>query len=207
MRKLIANTFVSLDGVMQAPGGPDEDLAADFRLGGWSVNYWDEQMATAMAEFMAEPFDLLLGRKTYDIFAQHWPKAAAEDGAGPLNAATKYVASRGKPRLEWADTVLLDLDPAGDAAPAVARLKKTSGRPLHVHGSSEFLQSLIKAGLIDQFQVMVFPVILGGGKKFLAQGLNPAALQLIHSQMSSTGVIIATYEPAGELITGDFGES
>ena len=140
MRKLIVSTFLTLDGVMQAPGGPGEDESGGFALGGWSVNYWDEQMGQVMTEAMSAPFDLVLGRKTYDIFAAYWPHATDDEGAKPLNDATKYVASRSRPTLEWERSVLIE----GDAAEGIAELKKEDGPELQVHGSGNLIQTLMR---------------------------------------------------------------
>ena len=148
MRKLIVSTFLTLDGVMQAPGGPGEDDSGGFAHGGWSVNYWDEQMGQVMGEAMSVPFDLVLGRKTYDIFAAYWPHAPEEAGAKPLNEATKYVASRGQPKLEWSRSVLIE----GDAAEGVAALKKGDGPELQVQGSANLIQTLLRHGLIDRHE-------------------------------------------------------
>jgi dihydrofolate reductase len=200
MRRLIVSTFLSLDGVMQAPGGPGEDESGGFAHGGWSVNYWDEKMGQVMGEAMSAPFDLVLGRKTYDIFAAHWPNASEEDGAKPLNDATKYVASRTRPTLEWANSVLIE----GDAADGIAALKQQDGPELQVHGSSGLIQTLLRHGLVDQFRLWVFPVVIGSGKRLFAEGAVPAALRLVDSTVSTTGVVIGTYEPAGELVTGSF---
>ena len=200
MRRLIVSTFLSLDGVMQAPGGPGEDESGGFAHGGWSVNYWDETMGRVMGEAMSAPFDLVLGRKTYDIFAAHWPNASEEDGAKPLNEATKHVASRTRPTLEWANSVLID----GDAADGIAGLKQEDGPELQVHGSSDLIQTLLRHGLVDRFRLWVFPVVIGSGKRLFSQGAVPAALTLIDSTVSTTGVVIATYEPAGGLVTGSF---
>jgi dihydrofolate reductase len=199
MRKLVVNTFVSLDGVMQAPGGPEEDPTGGFEHGGWSVSFWDDQMMQAMAEFMRKPFDIILGRKTYEIFAAHWPYA---DGAGAaeLNRATKYVASRTLDTLEWENSQLLE----GEVGEAVARLKEGDGPELQVHGSSDLIQTLLRHGLIDEFRVWTFPVVLGTGKRLFDQGAPPASLKLVDSQVSSTGVVMATYEPAGEITKGSF---
>src|SRR5215213_2668751 len=144
---------------MQAPGGPDEDEEGGFGLGGWSVSFFDDHVGDAMDAFMSVPFDLVLGRKTYDIFASYWPTASPEDVAKPLNAATKYVASRGRPNLSWEPSVLLE----GDVPEAVARLKQEDGRELQVHGSGDLLQTLIRHGLVDEFQLLVFPVVIGSG--------------------------------------------
>jgi dihydrofolate reductase len=200
MRRLIVSTFLSLDGVMQAPGGPGEDESGGFAQGGWSVNYWDEKMGQVMGEAMSAPFDLVLGRKTYDIFAAHWPNASEEDGAKPLNDATKHVASRTRPTLEWANSVLIE----GDAADGIAALKQQDGPELQVHGSSDLIQTLLRHGLVDQFRLWVFPVVIGSGKRLFAEGAVPAALRLVDSTASTTGVVIGTYEPAGELVTGSF---
>jgi dihydrofolate reductase len=199
MRKLVVNTFVSLDGVMQAPGGPEEDPTGGFKLGGWSVNFWDDRMNQAMGEFMGKPFDLVLGRKTYEIFAAHWPHTD-EPGAAELNRATKYVASRTLDTLEWENSQLLE----GDVGEAVARLKEENGPELQVHGSSDLIRTLLRHGLIDEFRVWIFPVVLGTGKRLFGEGAPTAALKLVNSQVSTTGVVMATYEPGGELQTGSF---
>jgi dihydrofolate reductase len=199
MRKLIVTTFLTLDGVMQAPGGPGEDDDG-FTFGGWSVNYWDELMGQAMGEFMSAPFDLVLGRKTYDIFAAYWPNASEEAGGKPLNDATKYVASRGNPALEWSKSVLIE----GDAAEGVAELKREDGPELQVHGSGNLIQTLMRHGLVDQYRLWVFPLVVGSGKRLFAHGAFPTALKLLDSTVSTTGVVLGTYEPAGDIVTGSF---
>lgn len=199
MRKLVVNTFVTLDGVMQAPGGPEEDPTGGFEHGGWSVPFWDDQMGQVMGEFMGKPFDLLLGRKTYEIFAAHWPHTD-EPGAAELNSATKYVASRTLDRLEWENSSLLE----GDVAEAVARLKEGDGPEIQVPGSSDLIQTLLRHGLIDELRLWIFPVVLGTGKRLFAEGASPSALRLAESKVSTTGVVMATYEPVGELDTGSF---
>ena len=199
MRRLIVSSFLTLDGVMQAPGGPGEDDDGGFAHGGWSVNYWDEQMGQVMGEAMGTPFDLVLGRRTYDIFAAHWPHAAEED-AKPLNDATKYVASRGRPTLEWQNSVLIE----GDVAEGVAALKQEDGRELQVHGSGNLIQTLLRHGLVDLYRLWVFPLVIGSGKRLFADGAVPAGLRLVDSKVSSTGVVMATYEPAGKIVTGSF---
>jgi dihydrofolate reductase len=199
MRKLVVNTFVSLDGIMQAPGGPEEDPTGGFEHGGWSVPFWDDQMTQAMGDFMGKPFDLILGRKTYEIFAAHWPHTD-DPGAAELNRATKYVASRTPQTLEWENSQLLE----GDVPEAVARLKEEDGPELQVHGSSDLIQTLVRHGLIDELRVWTFPVVLGTGKRLFGEGAPPSALKLIDSQVSGTGVVMATYEPGGELQTGSF---
>jgi dihydrofolate reductase len=200
MRKLIVSTFVSLDGVMQAPGGPAEDDSGGFTLGGWSVNYWDERMGEVMTEGMSTPFDLLLGRTTYDIFAAYWPNAPEEAGAKPLNDATKYVASRSHPTLSWSRSVLIE----GDAAEGVAALKQGDGPELQVHGSGNLIQTLLRHNLVDEYRLWVFPLVIGSGKRLFADGTIPAALKLVDSTVSTTGVVIGTYEPAGKIVTGSF---
>ena len=199
MRKLVVNTFVSLDGIMQAPGGPEEDPTGGFQHGGWSVPFWDDQMGENMGEFMGKPFDLVLGRKTYEIFAAHWPHTD-EPSAAELNRATKYVASRTLDTLEWENSQLLESD-VGDA---VARLKQEEGPELQVHGSSDLIQTLLRHSLIDQLRVWIFPVVLGSGKRLFGDGAPPATLKLVDSHIFSTGVVMATYEPAGEVQTGSF---
>jgi dihydrofolate reductase len=200
MRKLIANTFLSLDGVLQAPGGPDEDEDGAFAFGGWAVPYWDDRVDEAMGATMSVPFDLVLGRRTYDIFAAHWPLAPEEE-ARPLNDATKYVASRGRPTLEWANSVLIE----GDVAQGVARLKQQDGPQLQVHGSGDLLQTLLRHQLVDELRLLVFPVLIGAGKRLFGDGTVPSALRLVDSVVSTSGVVMSTYEPAGELVTGSFG--
>lgn len=200
MRRLVVTTFLTLDGVMQAPGGPAEDDADGFAHGGWSVYFWDEKMGQVMDQAMRVPFDLVLGRKTYDIFAAYWPGAPEEAGGRPLNDATKYVASRGHPTLDWSGSVLIE----GDAAEGVAALKRGDGPELQVHGSGNLVQTLMRRGLIDEYRMWVFPVVIGSGKRLFADGAIPAALRLVDSTVSTTGVVIGTYEPAGELVTGTF---
>jgi dihydrofolate reductase len=198
---LRSTTFLTLDGVMQAPGGPGEDEEGGFSKGGWSVNFFDDEVGEAMDTFMSVPFDLVLGRKTYDIFAAYWPNASPEDVAKQLNDATKYVASRGRPNLSWERSVLLE----GDVAQAVAGLKQEDGPELQVHGSGDLLQTLIREGVVDEFQLLVFPVLVGSGKRLFPQGTVPASLKLIESRVSPSGVFIGRYQPAGELVTGTFG--
>jgi len=200
MRKLIVTTFLTLDGVMQAPGGPGEDEDQGFRHGGWSVPCWDDEIGAFMDETMGKPFDLVLGRKTYDIFAAFWPTAPDEAGGKPLNDATKYVASRGRPDLTWRNSVLLE----GDAADAVAALKQEDGPELQVHGSADLLQTLLRHNLVDRFRLMTFPVLVGSGKRLFADGTAPASLAVVDTKVNTKGVVMSTYEPAGELVTGTF---
>ena len=198
MRRLMATTFVTLDGVMQAPGGPEEDTSGGFAHGGWSATYWDDLMGQVMGEVMGKPFDLLLGARTYDIFAGFWP-TSTDEGARPLNEATKYVASRTERSLDWGPSILVRDVPA-----EVASLKRGDGPEIQVHGSGNLIQTLLREGLIDEMRVWTFPVLLGTGKRLFAEGTIPAGLRLVDSQVSTTGVVIATYEPAGGLVTGSF---
>lgn len=186
MRKLIVQTFLTLDGVMQAPGGPGEDDSGGFTHSGWSVNYWDERMGQVMDEAMGVPFDLVLGRETYEIFAAYWPNASDEDGGKPLNDATKYVASRGHPALDWSKSVLID----GDAAEGVAALRREDGPDLQVHGSGNLIQTLLRNNLVDEFRLWVFPLVIGSGKRLFAEGTIPSGLKLLESTVSTTGVVM-----------------
>jgi dihydrofolate reductase len=200
MPKLVVNTFLTLDGVMQAPGGPEEDPTDGFEHGGWSVNYWDDLMGQRMGEFMGKPFDLLLGRKTYEIFAAHWPRVTDDPAADALNSATKYVASRTLDTVDWSNSTLIE----GDVAEEVTKLKEGSGPEIQVHGSSDLIQTLLEHDLVDEFGLWIFPVVLGSGKRLFADGAIPAGLKLVDSQTSTTGVLIARYERAGDLQYGSF---
>ncbi len=200
MRKLIVSTFLTLDGVMQAPGGPGEDDSGGFTHGGWSVNYWDEGMGQVMDEATSRPFAMVLGRRTYDIMAAHWPHASEEEGGKVFNDATKYVASRSHRSLDWSHSVLIE----GDAAEGLAALKKEDGPELQVHGSANLIQTLMRHDLVDEYRLWVFPVLLGSGKRLFSDGTIPSGLKLVDSTVSSTGVVIATYEPAGPIATGSF---
>jgi dihydrofolate reductase len=202
MRRLITSTFLTLDGVMQAPGGPEEDESGGFEHGGWSVNYWDDLMGQVMSEATSRPFAMVLGRTTYDIMAAYWPNAPEEAGGKVFNDATKYVASRGRPNLElWSNSVLIE----GDAAQGLAALKQEDGPELQVHGSGNLIQTLMRHNLIDEYRLWVFPVLIGSGKRLFAEGTIPSGLKLVDSKVSTTGVVIGTYEPAGEVVTGSFG--
>ena len=201
-RKLIVQSFVTLDGVMQAPGGPGEDDDGGFAYGGWSVNYWDDQMGQVMGEATSWPFAMVLGRRTFDIMAAYWPTAPEEEGAKVFNDATKYVASRARPNLEaWSNSVLIE----GDAADGLAALKAEDGPELQVHGSANLIQTLLRHNLVDEFRLWVFPVVLGSGKRLFADGTVPSGLRLTDSKVSSTGVVMGTWQPAGEVATGSFG--
>ena len=200
MRPLVVNTFVTLDGVMQAPGGPEEDPTGGFAHGGWSAGYWDDAMGEKMGEVMGKPFDLLLGRKTYEIFAAHWPHVPDQPGAEQLNNARKHVASRTLDTLEWENSTLLE----GDVPEAVAKLKQEDGPEIQVHGSSDLIQTLLEHDLVDELRLMIFPVVLGSGKRIFGDGAVPAGLALADSATSSTGVVMATYKREGDIRYGSF---
>ncbi|RWD46947.1 dihydrofolate reductase family protein [Mesorhizobium sp.] len=199
MRKIITATFVSLDGVMQAPGGPEEDPVGGFEFGGWTVHYWDDVMGAAMGETFSKSFALLLGRKTYDIFAAHWPYQSGPI-ADSFNAVTKYVATHRPDTLSWQNSRSL----GSDVVAALRQLKQEEGPDLLIQGSSELIQTLLANDLIDEISLLIFPLVLGKGKRLFGDGAMPAALKLTRSQTSSTGVIMATYERAGEIKTGSF---
>lgn len=203
MRKLIVLTFMTLDGVMQAPGGPEEDGGGRFAHGGWSFPYFDEFMGQLMGEQMGQPFDLLLGRKTHDIFAAFWPHQdeKTNPAAAPLNQARKYVASRNPALvLNWRNSVLL----SGDLADAVRKLKTEDGPDLQVHGSGDLIQTLWENDLVDELWLKIHPLTLGKGKRLFAAGTIPAAFTLSESRVSPLGVIVANYRRAGEVKTGSF---
>jgi dihydrofolate reductase len=201
MRKVVAAAFVSLDGVMQAPGGPPEDPTGGFALGGWTVSYWDEPMGRFMGELFSTPFDLLLGRKTYEIFAAHWPYVGAQDPMGALfDGVTKYVATSSSEPLTWRNSVAL----RGDVAGEIARLKREDGPILLTQGSSVLLQTLLAHDLIDEFRLLTFPLLLGPGKRLFGAGAKPGALRLTGTSVSTTGVIMSLYERAGEIVPGTF---
>lgn len=201
MRKVIAATFISLDGVMQAPGGPQEDPSGGFEHGGWTFHSFDEATGKALFEVFEKPFDLLLGRKTYDIFAAHWPHVGDDDPiAKQFNRITKYVATRGSGKLDWNNSRSL----GSDVVAAIKQLKADEGPDLLIQGSSNLIQTLLRNGLIDEFSLLTFPLVLGGAKKLFGDGAVPTAMKLLRSQISPTGVIIATYKPDGPVKTGSF---
>jgi dihydrofolate reductase len=195
MRKVIVLEHISIDGVIQAPGGPEEDTSDGFAHGGWAGAYADEIGGTALRKQMNLPFDLLLGRKTFDIWEPYWPKHA--DGWPGVNTATKYVASNTMTSSEWQPSVFLN----GDIAEKVAKLKQQPGPDLNVWGSGNLLQTLIKHDLVDTFWLMIYPITLGAGKRLFADGTIPAAFNATESIVSSTGVIFVTYERAGAIRT------
>lgn len=201
MRKIIVLSFISLDGVMQAPGGPEEDPSGGFKYGGWTVNYFDEFLGKEMMNQMNRPFDLLLGRKTYDIFASFWPNANPDDpGVAELNGATKYVVSKTLVNPSWKNTLVIK----GDVVGEIGKIRKTDGPDLQVHGSSNLIQTLLKYDLIDELWLKIFPVTLGTGKRLFGEGTIPAAFTLQKCEFSPKGVIIASYIRDGEIKTGSF---
>jgi dihydrofolate reductase len=201
MRKIIVLSFITLDGVMQAPGGPDEDRSGGFAYGGWTVPYFDAFSGKVMDEQMGRPFDLLLGRKTYEIFAGYWPKQkAGETVADGLNKATKYVASKTLKTLSWGPAVLIP-DPV---APAIRTIKAQNGPDLQVHGSGNFIQTLLEDGLVDELWLKTFPITLGKGKRLFAEGAVPASFKLTDHRVSPGGIIVANYAKAGAVRTGSF---
>ena len=199
MRELIVNTFLTFDGVMQAPGGPEEDPSGGFEHGGWMVGYWDAELERAKGETMSNPFDLVLGRKTYEIFAAHWPHSD-DPGAESLNNATKHVASTTRRELEWENSKLIE----GEVPEGVRALKEEDGPELQVHGSANLIQTLLEHGLIDEFRLQIFPLVLGKGKRLFDGGTVPAGLELANSQFLSSGVIMATYRSGAEIKYGSF---
>lgn len=201
MRKLVALTFLSLDGVMQAPGGPEEDPSDNFTYGGWTVPYFDDALGEVMGRQMGMPFDLLLGRKTYELFASHWPKQdPSEPGAAELNAAKKYVVSNGSPDLSWQNSEQVD----GDIVAKILELKNQDGPILQVHGSSNLLQTLLRKDLVDELWLKIFPVTLSPGKRLFGEGTRPFAFELLESSTTPRGVIVANYKRAGDIQTGSF---
>jgi dihydrofolate reductase len=195
MRKVIVNEFMSLDGVAQAPGGADEDTSGGFAHGGWHMRYMEDELAQRwVLESIVEAGGFLLGRRTYEIFAAYWPNAPEEEQviAEPLNTKPKYVASRTLTEpLDWQNSMLV----AGDVAAAVAALKQEVGGDLHVIGSTELVQTLIEHDLVDEFRLMIDPVLLGGGKRIFRDGVSLRPLRLVDGQVASTGAILATYAP------------
>ncbi|MDK1373294.1 MULTISPECIES: dihydrofolate reductase family protein [unclassified Sinorhizobium] len=202
MRKIVVGAFVSLDGIMQAPGGPHEDPVGGFKFGGWVAPYFDETMGAAVDEMFAKPFDLLLGRKTYDIFAAHWPYAGADDPIGTLfDRITKFVATRNPDfKLSWQNSQSL----GSDVVAALRKLKSQDGPDLLTQGSTDLLQTLFGNDLVDEMYVSIFPVVLGKGKKLFGDGASPMALTLVSSKVSGSGVTVNKYVRAGEIVTGSF---
>lgn len=201
MRKLITSTFASLDGIMQAPGGPEEDPTGGFTQGGWMFSYADDSMDISASGFDGKDRDLVLGRRTYQIFEAFWPYQPVDDPiATTLNAAKKYVASRTLTTLRWNNSTLLQ----GDVVQAITALKAEPGPDLQMIGSGNLIQTLQAASLIDEYNVWTFPVVLGRGKRLFSETARPSALRLVRSQVSNSGVVMSTYVPAGEIQPGSF---
>lgn len=203
MRKIITNEFMSLDGIIQGPGGPDEDRTGGFELGGWSVTQWDDAMQQLMGGIMQSDYDLLLGRFTYDIWAPYWPSVEKGPIAEKFNSVKKYVGTQTLQEASWKGTVLLN----GDTIEQIKELKATDGIDLQMWGSANFIQSLRRHGLIDQMNIWIFPVVLGKGKRLFAEGTVPGNFKLTSHEVSTTGVIMTTYEPDGEVPIGKAGEA
>ncbi len=202
MRKLIVLTFMTLDGVMQAPGGPEEDPTGGFKHGGWVAGYWDDFLGKVMDEQMSRPFDLLLGRRTYEIFAAHWPYVKTDEDpiAAGINNAKKYVASKTLIKLDWSNSELIK----GDVAEEIRKLKEQNGPEIQVHGSGNLIQTLLKHDLVDELWLKTFPITLGRGKRLFAEGTISVGFKLLESRISPSGVIAASYVRSGEVKTGSF---
>jgi dihydrofolate reductase len=203
MRKLIVLSFIALDNVMQAPGGPEEDPTGGFKHEGWLAGYSDDFLLNVMIKQTSKPFDLLLGRKTYEIFAAYWPYVNPDRNpfAAKLNNAKKYVASMTLTKLNWNNSELIN----GDIPDGIKRIKEQDGPEIHVHGSSNLVQTLLKHDLVDELWLKIFPVTLGTGKRLFAEGTIPAGFKLLESGISPSGVIIANYERSGEVKKGSLG--
>lgn len=200
MRKIIVLSFITLDGVMQAPGGPEEDTSGGFKYGGWTVPYFDESLGKVMEKQMSKPFELLLGRKTFEIFASYWPQH--EENWPGINKATKYVASNTLSASEWENSVFLN----GNIVDEIKKLKQQDGYDLQVHGSGNFIQTLLKHDLVDEFWLKIFPITLGEGKRLFGECTIPANFKLIEGEVMSSGVIVASYSRDGDVKTGSFDE-
>ncbi len=198
MRKIIVLSFISLDGVMQAPGGPEEDMRGGFSYGGWTVPYFDDVLGQTMAKQMSKPFDLLLGRRTFEIFAGYWPQHP-EDGA-EINQATKYVVSTTITSHQWQRSVFIN----DDVVAQIRKLKSEDGPDLQVHGSGNLIQTLLKNDLVDELWLKIFPITLGQGFRLFAEGTIPATFTLIETTTTPSGVIIASFKRAGKVETGSF---
>lgn len=204
MRKIIVLSFITLDGVMQAPGGPEEDKTSDFKYGGWQFPYFDEMSGKLMSEQMGHPFDLLLGRKTYDIFAGYWPLQDPKENfvAEPFARAKKFVVSHQDLKLSWENSVLIK----DNVVEEIKKLKESEGPELQVHGSGNMIQTLLRNDLVDELWLKFHPLTLGPGKKLFEEGTIPAAFKLASSKTTPKGVIFANYERDGEVKTGTIGE-
>lgn len=200
MRKLIVLSFITLDGVMQAPGEPEEDTTGGFKYSGWVAGYFDDFLGKVIGEQMAKPFELLLGRRTYEIFAAHWPYIKGDPIADKFNAAKKYVVSTTIKKPDWNNSILI----VADVVKQIKSLKEQGGPELHVYGSGNLIQTLLKHDLVDEFRLKIFPITIGTGKRLFAGGTIPASFKLLESKTSTTGVIIATYERNGNIKKGSF---
>lgn len=198
MRKIIVLAFLTLDGVMQAPGGPEEDSNGIFTYGGWTVPYFDDFLGQIMTEQMSKPFDLLLGRKTFEIFYKYWPHE--QNGKNVINNAIKYVVSNTLTKHEWNKSIFINKNVVEE----IKKLKKQKGPDLQVHGSGNLIQTLMKNDLIDELWLKIFPLTLGSGKRLFNTGTIPSSYKLIESKTSPSGVIIASFKRAGEVKTGSF---
>ncbi len=198
MRKIIVLEFITLDGVIQAPGGPEEDTSGDFKYGGWTVPYFDDFSGKIMAKQMKQPFSLLLGRKTFDIFASYWPKH--EDNWPGINDATKYVVSSSLIKHDWNNTVIINTNVVEE----LKKLKTQEGPDLQVYGSGNLLQTLLKNDLVDELWLKIFPITLGKGKRLFGEGTIPVAFKLSDTKITPSGVIFANYKRSGEVKTGSF---
>ena len=203
MRKIIVLSFITLDNVMQAPGGPEEDPTGGFEHEGWVAGYSDDFLLNVMIKQTSKPFDLLLGRKTYEIFAAYWPYVNADQNpfAAKLNNAKKYVASKTMTKLDWNNSELIN----GDVPEGIKRIKEQDGPEIQVHGSSNLIQTLLKYDLVEELWLKIFPVTLSTGKRLFAEGTIPAGFKLLESGISPSGVIIANYERSGEVKSGSLG--
>jgi dihydrofolate reductase len=204
MRKLIVAEHISLDGVIQAPGGPEEDPSGEFRLGGWTVPYGDEAIGRDLRDLFSQPFELLLGRRTYEIWAAYWPHVPVDSGARAIadlfNRAPKHVATHRSGTLDWQNSHAL----VGDLADAIRALKQQDGANLLTWGSGDMLRQLLAAGLVDELRLMIYPVVLGRGKRLFGNNAQPSAFTLVHSMKTPGGVLINRYARSGEVRTGSF---
>jgi dihydrofolate reductase len=199
--RLVVGTFLTLDGVMQAPGGPEEDRSGGFEHGGWLFPFFDEMAGQVMVDWIQRGDGLLLGRKTYEIFAAYWPYITGEDPiARKFNSVRKYVASRTLDRVDWNNSSLIQ----GDVVDAIRRLKGQPGSELQVHGSGDLIQTLLQHQLIDEFRLWIFPIVLGTGKRLFANGTVPARLELVETRTSSTGVVLQVHRFVGKPEYGSF---
>lgn len=203
MRKIITMTFVTLDGVMQAPGGPEEDTSDGFKYGGWQYGFHDQVTGELIDSFMRKPFELLLGRRTYDIFASYWPNATTDrEVSVPFNATKKYVVSHSPKELTWKNSYLV----TGDVPEQIKNLRELDGPDLNVWGSGNLIQTLLNHDLVDQMIIFTYPIVIGSGKRLFENGLKPQAFRMTDSKVGPAGVVVATYEPAGMFKTGTIGQ-